>query len=401
MVQSIASRCQGAPAPSPAPFSEVHAGVTARYLLQVVDVAGPTRILSGVLRRPTSLVGIDIGSSAVKAVELTRSGAREVVAAAGVQPLPADSIVKGTIADRAAVAGAIRTLLSAAAIRGRDVALSVPGGAVVAREITMPRMSPAELAGSIVWEAERHIPFDLCDVNLDYQVVVDREGDVDPQAPMVVLLVAAKKTTIAEYVAAVTAAGCAPAVVDVAAFALQNAYAMQGGFERGGLVALLNAGASTVNVNIVRGGRSVFSRDIALGGNACTDALRRMYALSFEEAERLKKGSPIRGERREDVEPVLQEVTEDLLLEVEKTFDFFAASQPPGRIDRIVLSGGASQGAEFAAAMVRRFDAPVEWFEPFRGATGLDLEAGWRDPADRAATAGVAAGLALRRTGDG
>ena len=95
---------------------------------------------------------------AVKAVELTRSGAREVVAAAGVQPVPADSIVKGTIVDRAAVAGAIRTLLRAAAIRGRDVALSVPGGAVVAREITMPRMSPAELAGSIAWEAERHIP---------------------------------------------------------------------------------------------------------------------------------------------------------------------------------------------------------------------------------------------------
>ena len=363
-------------------------------------MAGPTRILSRFLHRSTSLVGLDVGSIAVKAVELTRTGAREIVATGGVHPVPADSIVKGTIVDRAAVADAIRTLLGAAAIRGRHVALSLPGGAVIAREITMPRMSPPELAGSIAWEAERHIPFELCDVNLDYQVV-DRGGDADRRTPMVVLLVAAKKTTIAEYAAAVTEAGCVAAVVDVAAFALQNAYAAQGGFEKGGLVALLNAGASTINVNIVRSGRSVFTRDITTGGNACTDALRRTCGLSFEDAERLKKGLPIRGVRREDVEPALREAIEDLLLEVEKTFDFFAASQAPGRIDRIVLSGGASQGEAFAAAMARRFDAPLERFDPFRKSRFDGLEVGWRDAADRAATAGVAAGLALRRAGNG
>lgn len=361
-------------------------------------VARPLHLLSGLLRRPAPLVGIDIGSSAVKAVERTAAAGREVVAA-GVQPLPADSIVEGAIVDRAAVADAIRALLDAAGIRGRKVALSLPGAAVVAREITMPRMPAAELAGSIAWEAERHIPFALADVNLDYQVVEGGDAGAG-RSPMVVLLVAAKKTTVAEYAAAVAGAGCEPLVVDVAAFALQNACARQGGFDGGGLVALLNAGASTINVNIVRGGRSVFTRDIASGGNAATAAIARACALSFDEAERLKRQLPGGDPRRAEVEPALQAVTGDLLLEVEKTFDFFAASQAAVPMDRIVLSGGASRGAGFEAAMARRFDTPLERFDPFLGSEFRGVEAGSADAADLAATAGVAAGLALRRAGD-
>ena len=355
--------------------------------------------MSLVLRRPASLVGIDIGSSAVKAVEVPPAGAREVVAKAGVQPVPADTIVKGEIVEPDAVAEAIRLLLDAADIRGRDVALALPGGAVIVREITMPRMSAAELAGSIAWEAERHIPFDPGDVNLDYQVV-DHRDDAERRTSMAVLLVAAKKTTVARYAAAVTESGCLPVVVDVAAFALQNACASQGAFERDGVVALLNCGASTTNVNIVQSGRSVFTRDIAAGGNACTEALCRTGDLSFEEAERLKKDLALQGARGEDIEPVLREATDDLLLEVEKTFDFFAASRDSGRIDRIVLSGGASQGAGFTSAMSRRFDVPLERFDPFGKSKIVGRQIGWRDPADLAAAAGVAAGLALRRTGD-
>ena len=143
-----------------------------------------------------------------------------------------------------------------------------------------------------------------------------------------------------------------------------------------------------------------FTRDIAAGGNACTDAIRTTCALSFEEAERLKKEDPLPGSRIEDIEAALREVTENLLLEVEKTFDFFAASQASGRIDRIVLSGGVSRGAGLVAAMAGRFDVPLERFDPFRTMTigGVEAEGGF--PADLAATAGVAAGLALRRVGD-
>lgn len=357
------------------------------------------RILRTLLRRPASLVGIDIGSSAVKAAELSGLAGGKVLARAGVQPVPAESIVKGTIADEPAVADAVRSLLDSAGIRGRDVALSLPGSAVVAREITMPRMSPRELAGSISWEAEQHIPFDLRDVNLDYQVVEHATG-AGRKGTMVVLLVAAKKRTVTEYVAAITRAGCTPAVVDVAAFALQNAHALHGDSNGARFVALLNAGASTINVNIVCDGRSVFTRDIAAGGNAYTDALRSGRAVSFEEAERLKMTGGRGDADIEELEPALREVTDRLLLEVEKTFDFFAAGSASGPIGRIVLSGGVSRGLGFAAAMARRFDAPVERFDPFQDMSVEGMSATGGKLADVAATAGVATGLALRRVGD-
>ena len=357
------------------------------------------QILGRFTRRSASLVGVDIGSSAVKAVELTRGAGGEVMARAGVQPVPRESVVKGAIVDRPAVAEALRSLFDRVGIRRRSVALSLPGSAVVAREITMPRMSRAELAGSIAWEAEQHIPFDLRDVNLDYQVV-DGEAESNGRPVMVVLLAAAKKTTIAEYADTVTRAGCVPAVADVAAFSLQNACAMNRGLEGAGPVALLNVGAGTINVNIVRGGRSVFTREIAAGGNAVTNALQAEFSLSFEEAERLKTGSARQGAGSKEIESAVREATDDLLLEVEKTFDYFASSRVSGRIERIVLSGGLSREPGFAEAMSRRLGAPLERFDPFREITveGVSNAAGERD--DVAAVAGVATGLALRRSGD-
>ena len=164
-------------------------------------------------------------------------------------------------------------------------------------------------------------------------------------------------------------------------------------------VALLDAGASTTNINIVRSGRSVLTRDIPAGGNAYTDALRSAHALSFEQAERLKRGAAS-GDESGEHEPVLREVTEHLLLEVERTFDFFTASRSSDRLDRIVLSGGASRGRGLAAAMAGRFGVPLERFDPFRNITLDDASAAEGDPADVAATAGVATGLALRRAGD-
>ena len=368
------------------------------FALQLA-VASPTRILSRLLPRSSSLVGVDIGSSAVKAVELTRSASGAVVARAGLQPMPPESIAKGAIVDNALVADALRSVLDAAGIRGRKVALSLPGGAVVAREIALPRMSPTELAGSIGWEAERHIPFELRDVNLDYQIVGE-DADADRRPTMVVLLAAAKKSAVEQYAAVAAAAGCVPVVVDVAAFALQNAYAAFGDWDGGGSVALLNAGASTIDVNIVLGGRSVFTRDMATGGNAYAEAPRVSRSASSGEPDRIEKRGDGRGPTLDDRAPVAPEDTETLLLEVEKTFDFFAATRSALRLDRIVLSGGASRGREFAASVTARFDAPVERFDPFRKMAMAGVSAAGGDLADVGAAAGVATGLALRSRGD-
>ena len=346
-------------------------------------MVSPTGILSRLLPRPATLVGVDVGSSAVKVVELTRAPGGGAAARAGLRPLPPESVVKGAVVDPAGVADALRDVLEEAGIRGREVALALPGSAVVVREISLPRMSPAELAGSIGWEAERHVPFEPRDVNLDYQVV-GRSVDEERRPTLIVLLAAAKKSAVAEYADVAARAGCAPAVADVAAFALQNAYAAYGGSGDGGAVALLNAGASTINVNVVLGGRSVFTRDVAAGDGACADAPPAAASVSSRQPELSEPAAP----------------DERLLLEIEKTFDFFAAGRPSARLDRIVLSGGASRGPELAAAIAGRFDAPVERFDPFRKMTSIDLRAAGGDRADVAAAAGVATGLALRSAGD-
>jgi type IV pilus assembly protein PilM len=346
-----------------------------------------------------SVVGLDIGSSAVKAVELKPAGKGYRVAAYGAEPVPPDSIVDGAIIDGAAVAESIRRVFESKAFKTKEVAASLSGNAVIVKKISLPVMTATELDESIYWEAEQYIPFDIQDVNLDYQIL-DAGGGADQKSTMEVLLVAAKKEKIADYTGVIAQAGRTPVVVDVDAFALQNAFELNYGFEPGAVIVLLNAGASAININIIANEQSVFTRDISLGGNAYTEAVQRELNLPFESAELLKKGSPVDGATFEDVMPVLRAMTENVLLEVQKTFDFFKATASTDRIDRIMLSGGASRVEGFAEALQERFGTPVEMFDPFRKVT-LD---GKKYPADQrdtiAPTAAVAVGLALRRAGD-
>ena len=348
--------------------------------------------------RSRSVVGLDIGSSAVKAVELKAAGRGYRVAAFGTEPVPPDSIVDGAIIDGAAVADAIRRVFESKAFKTKEVAASLSGNAVIVKKISLPVMTPAELDESIYWEAEQYIPFDIQDVNLDYQIL--ESGKTEAGATMEVLLVAAKKEKIADYTGVIAQAGRTPIVVDVDAFALQNAYELNYGFEPGAVVVLLNAGASAININIIAGGQSVFTRDISLGGNAYTEAVQRELNLPFESAELLKKGVPVDGATFEDVVPVLRAMTENVLLEVQKTFDFFKATAASERIDRIMLSGGASRVEGFAEALQERFVTAVEMFDPFRK-VALDTKKYSSEQRETIApTAAVAVGLALRRAGD-
>lgn len=349
-------------------------------------------------RRAKSLVGLDIGSSAVKAVELKSAGRGYRVTACGSEPLPPDSIVDGAIIDGAAVADAIRRLFESRSIRTRDVAASLSGNAVIVKKITLPAMTGAELADSIYWEAEQYIPFDIQDVNLDYQVVEPADkgsanGSID------VLLVAAKKEKIADYSGVIAQAGRSAVVVDVDAFALQNAYEANYGVDPGAVVVLLNAGAGATNINILSGDQSVFTRDVSIGGNAYTEALQRELNLPYADADQLKRGSAVDGVTFDDARPVLRAVTENVMLEIQKTFDFFKATAASDRIDRIVVSGGASRAEGFTEMLAERFEAPVEPFDPFKRIT-FDAKKLGGDPAAIAPTAAVAVGLALRRAGD-
>ena len=346
-----------------------------------------------------AIVGLDIGSSAVKAVELKPSGKSHRVTAFAVEPIPPDSIVDGAIIDGTAVAEAIRRLFANAAFKSKEVAASLSGNAVIVKKINLPVMTEADLGESILWEAEQYIPFDVQDVNLDYQILDPGTGE-SSKGTMDVLLVAAKKEKIADYTGVIAQAGRTPVIVDVDAFALQNAYEANYGIDSEAVVVLLNAGASAININIVNGEQSLFTRDISIGGNAYTEAVQKELNLPFDAAEQLKKGQAVNGITAQDVHPVLHAMTENVLLEVQKTFDFFKATAASDRIDRIVLSGGASRVDGFAAALQERFGAAVDFFDPFRTIGFEPARFGVTDADSVLPTAAVAVGLALRRTGD-
>jgi type IV pilus assembly protein PilM len=353
----------------------------------------------GLFSKEQPLVGLDIGSSAVKAVELAPAGKGYRVVAFGVEPVPPDSIVDGAIIDAAAVADSIRRLFeNGKTFKTKDVCASLSGSAVIVKKINLPVMTETELNDSIHWEAEQYIPFDIQDVNLDYQVLDPGTGP-DARGSMEVLLVAAKKEKIGDYTSVIAQAGRAAVIIDVDAFALQNAYEMNYGFEPGQVVVLLNAGASAININILQGNESVFTRDISIGGNAYTEAVQKELDLPFEAAEQVKKGMPVDGATFEDARPILHAVTENVLLEIQKTFDFFKATASSDRIDRIMLSGGASHVDGFRDMLKERFGAPVEDFDPFRNIT-WDAKKLGGTPAEPASTAAVAVGLALRKVAE-
>jgi type IV pilus assembly protein PilM len=350
-----------------------------------------------VFRTAKSVVGLDIGSSTIKAIELKPSGKGHRVTAYASAPVPPDAIVDGAIIDAGAVADAIRRAFEAGPFKAKDVCASLSGNAVIVKKITLPVMTETELGDSIQWEAEQYIPFDIQDVNLDYQILDPGTGP-EARGNMEVLLVAAKKEKIGDYTSVIAQAGRTPVVVDVDAFALQNAYEANYGANPGDVTVLLNAGASAININIMQGGRSVFTRDISIGGNAYTEAVQKELDVPFESAEQLKKGTPVDGATFEEAQPVLRAVTENVLLEIQKTFDFFKATAASDRIDRVMLSGGASRVDGFQEMLQERFSTPVEGFDPFRTVTWDAKKLG--DPAAIASTAAVAVGLALRRVGD-
>jgi len=351
-----------------------------------------------VFRRAKSLVGLDIGSSAVKAVELKQAGKGYKVTAFGSEPVPPDSIVDGAIIDAAAVADAIRRLFDGRHIKTKDVAASLSGNAVIVKKITLPVMTEAELAESIYWEAEQYIPFDIQDVNLDYQIL--DSADASGKGTMDVLLVAAKKEKIADYTGVIAQAGRSAVVVDVDAFALQNAYEVNYGIEPSAVVVLLNAGASATNINILNGDQSVFTRDISIGGNAYTEALQKELSLPFDLADQLKRGMPVDGVTFDDARPVLRAVSDNVMLEIQKTFDFFKATASSDRIDRIMVSGGASRAEGFTEMLSERFEAPVEPFDPFKRVAFDPKRFNLESAEAIAPTVAVALGLALRRVGD-
>ena len=342
------------------------------------------------------LLGLDIGSSSIKLLALKGSRGGFNLFHFGHAPLHGEAIVDGALMDAAAVADTIRDLVQAHKVKLRDVATSVSGHSVIIKKISLPAMSDKELADQIRWEAEQYIPFDINDVNLDFQVL-DR-GAAGGQ--MEVILVAAKKNMITDYSAVVAEAGLNPAVVDVDSFALANMFEVNYPEERDRTVALINIGASVMNLNVVKKGTTAFNRDVSMGGKQFTEELQKQFGLSAEDAEAAKLGKSADGASREDVTAALQQVAASVAGEVSRSLDFFASTAPDDRISKILLSGGAGRTAGLAEVVAERTGLPVEMANPFKKIT-FDSKAfdpdliRYMGPA-----AAVAVGLALRKASE-
>jgi type IV pilus assembly protein PilM len=345
------------------------------------------------------LVGVDIGSSAIKVVELKpggKGGAEYQLVNLGLEALPPEAIVDGAIMDSGAVIDGIQRVFSAQKIKTNEVATSVSGNAVIVKKISLPQMTAEELQESIHWEAEQYIPFDIQDVAIDYEVIEGSGsgGNLD------VLLVAVKKDKISDYTSVLSQAGRLPQIVDVDVFALQNCFEVNYGVDPGRVIALLNVGASIMNINILRGSTSIFNRDIAVGGNQYTDAIQKELNLSFDQAEALKRGGRVDGAAADSLHPILNAVSENIALEIQKTFDFFKATSSEDRIDAIFLTGGTSKVHGLRELLAERFDAGVELLNPFHNITCDERSFDPDFISEIAPSAAIAVGLAIRKVGD-
>jgi len=346
-------------------------------------------------KRKKQVVGCDVGSSAIKIVELKplKNDEFQLVHAAAADLSP-EAIVDGAIMDSSLVVEALTGLISENGIKNAKFGGSLSGHSVIIKKIQLPSMTEAELAESIQWEAEQYIPFDINDVNLDYVVLETGGSD-----SMDVLLVAVKRDRINDYTSVIVQAGKEPVLVDVDVFAVQNAFESNYS-SRGETVALVNVGASVMNINVLHDGNSVFWRDVAFGGNLYTEAIQREFNLPREDAEKLKLGEEVGQVSKQQVDSVLGAASEDLAAELQKTIDFFVATSSVDRLDRVMLSGGGSLVANLESILQERFQVNVELLNPFRNIryNESDFDPDWINR--NAPTMAVAVGLAMRTVGD-
>ena len=344
------------------------------------------------LGKPKGLIGLDVGSSAVKAVELRKKGAGYELVNLAMESLGQDVVVDGAIMDALSVTSAIDKIFNENKIKTRSVATSVSGHSVIVKRISVNAATDEELAGAIPYEAQQHIPFDMADVNLSYQPL----GPAATGPGMDVMLVAVKREKILNHTNVVSQASKTPTVVDYDGFAMFNAFEINYDVPPEQMVALLNIGASIMNIVIGRGGVPLFTRDVSVGGNQYTDTLQKELDLSFEDAEKLKQGQEVANVSAEQKTPHLRSVSEILLLEIQKTFDFFRQTTSAENVQQIYVAGGTARIEGLVDQLKEEFNIPVDILDPFQKIAVDEKKFDASFVKEIAPRMSVAVGLALR-----
>ena len=308
------------------------------------------------------IIGLDIGSRSIKAAEITETKRGLSLTHFGIVDIAHGAIEEGNINDPETVAESIKQLFKSYNIKESNVAVSIGGYSVIVKKISVQTMDEEKLQETIHFEAEQYIPFDISDVNLDFQILGESESN---PGQMNVFLVAAKKEMVNDYINLVNLAGLNPCIVDVEAFALQNTFEANYDMQSEN-TALIDIGASKTSLNILKGNSSLFMRDVSLGCGQINQKIMSLIECSFEEAEQLKFGDKPDRLTPEDLKGIISSVVADWCTEIRRALDFFYSTYPEDQIKRIILSGGGANIEEFRNLLATEASAEVESINPFK-----------------------------------
>jgi len=339
---------------------------------------------------------LDIGSHSIKLVELKKRRHDYKLKSVGIKQIPKETIIDGAIMDPTTLIEAIRALIAETKPSTKFVALSVSGQSVIVKKINVPFMTEEELANAIQWETEQYLPFSIQDVYYDFKILGE---SVDVQGQLDVLLIAAKKELIDDYQTVIRDVGLEPLVVDIDAFALQNMYELNEGIIEDKVIMLANLGATFSNINIIKNGQPLFTRDIGWGGNKVTESLQRSLGITFEDAESIKCGKVSEGINDSEVQEIIRSELENLANDFNKTINFFYNSYPNEVVDKVVLYGGSAQLSGLIDALKDRLGITVEMGNPFKKVV-VDNSFWNSGLSNYSIQTAIAVGLAIRRLGD-
>ncbi len=307
--------------------------------------------------RKKTTIGLDIGSGLVKAAVIDHAGATPELTKVVITPLNENAIVEGEVMDHAMVADAIRQTMEAIGVKKQDIVAAVGGRDVIVKKIQVERVKDAQAQELIRWEAEQHVPFDMDSVELDHQIL-DPDGD---SLEMNVLLVAAKRELVENKRTLLTDAGVSPTIMDVDAFALHNAFAMNYPDAMQGVVALLNIGNEVTSLNILDEGVPILTRDLTVGTRRLREDLQRDHGLSAEDAEQLVRGF----DRTPSLNSVIATRGEELAIGLERAMSFLASSSRHyGSVRAVFACGGGARTPGLLPWLGERLRMPVQPANP-------------------------------------
>jgi len=356
------------------------------------------------ISKRNQLIGVDIGSHSIKIAEIEDSKKGMILKNFGMIGLPENAIVEGSIKEMEIVSAALKNLLNNLKIKNKNVAISISGYSVIVKKITIPQKAEKDLEESIQSESEQYIPFDINDVNLDFQILPsekeEAEEEEEKEELMDVLLVAAKKDIVEEYISLLHLTELNPIVLDIDPFALQNAFEISN-HEQSGCHALVHIGAQQLTINVIKDGISIFTRDSSHGGAQITSEIQKSLDTSYQEAESVKLGAkPIEIDQRPAIEEIFSSTVTKWAQEIKRALDFVATTFTDIKVENILLSGGSSLLPGLSKYIGLETGLKTEMLNPF---SNLEIKENLFDIGYlnySAPMAVISIGLALRSTGD-